>query len=100
MLSSISPLLHEPRRSVRKASVDTCRPTHRQTTFQCSLGGAVANLRKSHQLSAVSQNEFAALVAVVRPILTGILNSLKADVVAQWGRQRTAKNARADPPTG
>jgi hypothetical protein len=44
------------------------------------------NLRKSRQLSAVSQNEFAALVAVVRPILTGILNSLKADVVAQWGR--------------
>ena len=44
------------------------------------------NLRKARQLSAVSQNEFAALIAVVRPILTGILNSLKADVVAQWGR--------------
>lgn len=43
-------------------------------------------MRKARQISAVSDNEFSALIAVVRPILTGILNSLKADVVEQWGR--------------
>lgn len=45
------------------------------------------NFHKAKQLDAVSENEFSALVAVVRPILTGILNSLKGDVVAHWGRE-------------
>jgi hypothetical protein len=44
-------------------------------------------LRRASQLNAVAGDEVAALIAVIRPILTGILHSLKHDVVAQWGRE-------------
>lgn len=39
---------------------------------------------RERQLSPVAQDEVASLVAVVRPILTGILNSLKYEVVQQF----------------
>ena len=39
---------------------------------------------REHQLTAVANDEVSALVAVVRPILTGILNGLKHEVVRQF----------------
>lgn len=41
-------------------------------------------IRSEVQLSAVA-DEVSAITAVVRPILTGILYSLKADIVAEAG---------------
>ena len=44
------------------------------------------DFRRERQLNPVAEDEVAALIAVVRPILMGILYSLKGEVVAQWGR--------------
>lgn len=45
------------------------------------------DIRLERQLNAVAEDHVAALIAVVRPILIGILNSLKKEAVAPWGRE-------------
>ena len=44
------------------------------------------DIHKERQCNPVAADEVGAIVAVVRPILTGILNSLKREAVSPWGR--------------
>jgi hypothetical protein len=60
------------------------------TSAEQAQRGEVLEVRRETQLNPVG-DDVLALTAVVRPILTGVLNALKADVVAEAGGHERVK---------
>ncbi len=57
---------------------------HYACGFKANIWGGGMEIRKEEQLNPVA-DEVLALTSIVRPILSGVLNALKADVVAEAG---------------
>jgi len=65
--------------------------SRRTTSRRVSRGGRGAvEIRREKQLNPVA-DEVLALTSVVRPILSGVLNALKADVVKEVGGYENVK---------
>jgi hypothetical protein len=71
-----------------RSQTDNCRKIRDRVSPRVS--GVGMRIREERQLNAVG-DEVLALTAVVRPILTGILYALKADVVAEVGGYENVK---------